>query len=115
VPDQSPGKITERLHDLARKLREAPPLGREAQRALAELIDELGNAAGGVELPPTEVTHLAESTAHLVDALNRPHEPGGLTAARARLEKAILGTEARAPVVAGVARRVLDALANLGI
>jgi len=61
------------------------------------------------------VTHLAETTAHFVQALHRRHEPGGLSGARDRLEQAIVGAEARAPVVAGVARRVLDALSNWGI
>jgi hypothetical protein len=115
VPDEPAARITEELHDLARTLREAPPLGPEAQRALAELIDELGNAVGSREVPPAEVAHLAESTAHFVQALHRRQEPGGLAAARDRLEKAVLSAESRAPVAAGVARRVLDALANWGI
>jgi hypothetical protein len=115
VPDQPPARVTEGLHELARALREAPPLGPEAQRALAELIDELGNAVGGAEVPPAEVSHLAETTAHFVQALHRRQEPGGLAAARDRLEQAILRAESRAPVIAGVARRVLDALVNLGI
>jgi hypothetical protein len=115
VPDQPPARINDGLHDLAKALREAPPLGPDAQRALAELIDELGNAVGGTPVPPEEVTHLAESTAHFVQALHRRHEPGRLAAARDRLEQAVLAAEARAPVTAGVARRVLDALSNWGI
>jgi hypothetical protein len=115
VADQPPARITDGLHELARALREAPPLGPDAQHALAALIDELGNAVGGTEVPPAEVTHLAESTAHFVQALHRQHEPGGLAAARDRLEQAVLRAEARAPVVAGLAQRALDALANLGI
>jgi hypothetical protein len=82
---------------------------------LADLIDELGNAAGSAEMPPAEVSHLAESTTQFIQALHRRHEPGRLTAARNRLEQAVLQAESRAPVAAGVARRVLDALANLGI
>jgi hypothetical protein len=115
VPDQPPERITDGLHNLARALRESPPLGPEGQRALAELIDELGKAVGGGTVPPAEVTHLAEMTSHFVHALHRKHEPGGLAAARGRLEQAVLSAEATAPVTAGVARRVLDALSNLGI
>jgi hypothetical protein len=115
VPDQPPARITDGLHDLARALREAPPLGPEAQQALAALIDELGNAVGGTEVPPADVNHLAETTAHFVQALHRRHESGGLAAARDRLEQAVLRVESRAPVVAGLARRALDAIANLGI
>jgi hypothetical protein len=115
VADQPPARITDGLHDLARALREAPPLGPDAQQALAELIDELGNAVGGTAVLPAEVTHLAEATAQFVQALHRRNEPSGLAGARDRLEGAILRTEAQAPVIAGVARRVLDALTGFGI
>ena len=40
---------------------------------------------------------------------------GVLAAARHRLEEAVVAAEARAPTVAGVARRLLDALSSLGI
>lgn len=115
MPDQPREHITSGLHDLARALREAPSLGPEAQKALAALIDELGNAVGGRDVPPEEVTHLAEMTSHFVQALHRKHEPGGLATARDRLEQAVLRAESTAPVTAGVARRLLDALSNLGI
>jgi hypothetical protein len=115
VSDQPSVRVTEALHGLARVLRESPPPGPEAQRLLANLIDELGNAVGSAEMPAVEVAHLADSTAQFVHALHRRHEPGRLAAARDRLEQSVLQAEARAPVAAGVARRVLDALANLGI
>ncbi len=115
MADQPPARITDGLHDLARALREAPTLGSDAQRALAELIDELGNAAGNTEVPPAEVTHLTQTTASFLQAIKHRHEPAGLAAARDGLEQAVLRAEARAPVVAGLARRLLDALANWGI
>ncbi len=115
MAEQPPIRVTETLHDLARVLRESPPPGPEAQRALADLIDELGNAVGTTEVPSAEVTHLAESTAQFLQALHRRHDPGRFANARDRLEQAVLQAEARAPVAAGVARRVLDALANFGI
>jgi hypothetical protein len=115
VADQPPDRITTGLHDLARALREAPPLSPDGQRALAELIDELGNAVGGKDVPPAEVTHLAQTTAQFVQALHRRQEPGVLASARDSLERAILRAESHAPVAAGVARRALDALANFGI
>ncbi len=115
MADQPPPRVAADLHDLARTLRDAPPLGPDAQRALAELIDELGNAVGTTGVPPAEVRHLAETTAHFVRALHAGNEPGGLASARDRLEQAVLLAESRAPVAAGVARRVLDALANFGI
>jgi hypothetical protein len=115
VPEQPSAGVKESLHDLANKLRQAPPLGPDAQRILAELIDELGNTVVATQVPSTEVVHLAETTTHLLQALQRRHEPGRLAAARDRLETAILRAEATAPVMAGFARRLLDALANLGI
>jgi hypothetical protein len=115
VPDQSPARIADGLHDLARALREGPQLGPEAQNALAELIDELGAAVSTNAAPPAEVVHVAETTALLVKALKQRHETTGLATARDRFEGAVIRAEATAPVTAGVARRVLDALANLGI
>jgi hypothetical protein len=117
VPEQppaGPSAVSAGLHRIAQALREGPPLGPEAQRALAALIDELGNALPAAEPPTPEMEHLAGTTAEFVHALHR-RETGRLAAARDRLEQAILGIEAQAPLTAGVARRVLDALANLGI
>jgi hypothetical protein len=118
VPEQppvGPSAVSAGLHHIAAALREGPPLGPEAQRALAALIDELGNALPAAEPATPELEHLAGTTADFVRALHQRHEPGRLAAARDRLERAILGAEAQAPLTAGVARRVLDALANLGI
>jgi hypothetical protein len=103
------------LQALAKVLRESRPLGPEAQQALAELFEELGNTLGPDAVPPAQVTHLAESTAHLIHALDQKHDEGVLAAARHRLEQAIVGAETHAPFVAGLARRLLDALANVGI
>lgn len=103
------------FQDLARQLRGAHHLGPEAQQALAELVEELGQAFPAGEGPPAEMTHLAESTAHVVEALRQQDETGLLGAARERLERATVAAETRAPVAAGVARRLVDALANLGI
>jgi hypothetical protein len=102
------------LQAVARLLREPHPLSAEAQEALAGYIDELSALLAAPEAPPEAVRHLAESTVHLVEAVHHRDE-GLVTAARGRLEQAILGAEAQAPVAAGVARRVLDALANIGI
>jgi hypothetical protein len=47
--------------------------------------------------------------------MHRRDAPGSLAAARDRLEAALLATESTAPLTAGLARRLLDALANIGI
>jgi hypothetical protein len=112
-----PSGIRGSLHAIAQVLREVHPLSREAQQALAGLIDDLGNslALAVAPVPPEELTRLAASTAHLVRLVHRRAEPGLLASARDRLEQAILSAEAQAPLSSGLARRFLDALANIGI
>jgi hypothetical protein len=110
VPD-----VQARLQDVARLLRQTSSLDLESQNALAELVDELSKALQAARVPPTEVTHLAESTAHLAEALHHQHGRGLLGGARDRLERALTNAEVKAPVAVGLARRLLDALANLGI
>jgi hypothetical protein len=119
MPDTTPepsvnSAVQASLQAVARLLREPHPLSAEAQDALAGYIDELSALLANPQAPPEAVRHLADSTAHLVEAVHHRDE-GLITLARARLQQAILGAEAQAPVAAGVARRVLEALANIGI
>ncbi len=115
VPPSMSATIQSSLHAIAEVLREPHPLSAEAQEALAGLMDELSHVLAAPEPPPQTVAHLAESTARLVQAVHRREDAGLLAAARNRVEQAILGAEAHAPLAAGIARRVLDALANIGI
>jgi hypothetical protein len=110
-----PPAVQASLHAVAQALRDPHPLDPEARAALAALVDELGNLLANPQVPDEAVRHLADSTAHLVQAVRRRADEGLLAAARGRLEQAILGVEAQAPLAAGVARRLLDALANIGI
>jgi hypothetical protein len=110
-----PPEVQASLLTISSLLREAHHLGPEAQQTLAELIGELGHALGSSQASPEELAHLTDSTAKLVEAVHHQHDEGVLAAARDRLEEAVIGAEARAPVVAGVARRLLEALSNLGI
>jgi hypothetical protein len=107
--------IQERLHDVARILRQTGSIDADSKRALAELVDELSKALATAHVAPAEVTHLAESTAQLAESLHHQHESGLLGTARDRLQAAVNGAETRAPLIVGLARRLLDALANLGI
>jgi hypothetical protein len=109
-----PPRIKDTLLAIAQVLREVHPLTLEAQQALA---GELGHslALAVVPVPPEELTHLAESTAQMVQLVHRRASPGLLASARDRLEQAILSAEAQSPLSAGLARRLLDALANIGI
>jgi hypothetical protein len=107
--------LGERLHEIARLLREADHLGPETKQAVAELADELANTLRSAAPSAAEAAHLADSAAHLIEALHRKEDKGVLASARDRLEQAILGAEAQTPFLAGIARRLLDALASLGI
>jgi hypothetical protein len=112
TPAPSAARAT--LHALAELLRDPRPLTPAIRTALADLLDEFGGTLAPESVPPAEVQHLAESTAHLARALHRK-DPGYLAAARDRLEQAVLAAEATAPTAAALARRLLDALANIGI
>ena len=103
------------LHALAQKLRDAEDLGPEAQQAIADLLDELARAIPSSGVAPAETAHLAEGAAHLAMALHERHEPGALAAALERFEAAINRAEAKAPMASGIARRLIETLANLGI
>ena len=115
MSEPQPSDSVAKFHAVAQLLREAHHLGPEAQRELADLLDELGAALASDAVPPAEKAHLADSAAHLVRALHQQHDEGLWGRARHRLEQAIVAAEAQAPVAAGVARRLVDALANLGI
>ena len=64
------------------------------------------------EVPAPELTHVADSAAQLAQALHQRHDTRRL---RERLEEVALRAEAEAPVTAGIVRRLLDTLGNLGI
>jgi hypothetical protein len=112
MAEQSPGV---NLHELAEKLREADHLGPEAQGAVADLLDELARALPPADVAPVEAAHLAETATHLAEALHQRHEFGVLTGALERFKKSVARAEARAPRATGIARRLIEALANLGI
>lgn len=121
MPEQSPpgapaaAGVQASLHTIAEILRDPRPLNHEVRGVLADLVDELGRVLGTAAVPPAEVAHLAESTAQLARAVHRREAPGLLAAARNRLEAAILAAESKAPLTAGLARRLLDTLADIGI
>jgi len=108
-------EVQARLHEVARMLQQSGSLDPEARQVLAELVDELGGALRASNAPPAEVAHLAESAAHLAESLHYQRERGILASAQDRLNAAVLQAEANAPVAAGLARRLLDALGNIGI
>jgi hypothetical protein len=115
---EQPGKLSpeaarERLEQLAGLLRQAPHLEPQAQRDLANLLDELARSLATA--PTGETAHLAESAAHMAHAVHEQHHPSGISNARRRLEESAARAEAEAPLATGIVRRLLAALADLGI
>jgi hypothetical protein len=88
--------------------------GHYAQQLLAELVDELGDALDSAKVPSTELAHLAECAAHLVQTAHR-REDKRLAGARDGLEKALIGVEMEFPRLADIGRKLADALASVGI
>jgi len=115
MPEQLPSGVQASLHTIAEILRDPRPLSHEVRDVLADLVDELGRMLTQATVPPAEVAHLAETTALLARAVHRQEAPGLLATARDRVEAAMLAAQSQSPLMAGLARRLLDALANIGI
>ena len=107
--------VRAQMHNISELLRHTDRLEPEAQTLLADLIEELGKSLEATAVPSAEVARLTECAAQLVQAVHHTHEPGLLEAARNRLNRAVLAAESEAPVLAGLARRLAEMLANLGI
>lgn len=116
-PTSPSPETTERVRadllKLVPRLREAHHIGPEAQEALADLVEELVRLLDPAA-PSSQAEHLAETSAHLLQAVRQQHV-GLLASAKDRLEEAAARAEAEAPVATGLARRLVDALAGLGI
>jgi hypothetical protein len=106
--------VRTQLKEIVPLLRSSRHIEPEVQEALADLVDELIRVMDP-NAPAVEAAHLAESSTHLVEALHRKHHAGLIAAAKERLESAATRAEAEAPVATGLARRLIDTLANLGI
>jgi predicted AlkP superfamily phosphohydrolase/phosphomutase len=117
IPPTPPAvaQVRTHLHTIARLLREVHHLSPEAQARLAELVDELGQALESDTVPSAELAHLTECAAQLVSATQRGEDEGLLNKTRERLDRAALAVETEAPLLAGLARRLAEALTNLGI
>jgi hypothetical protein len=102
------------LGELARLLREVDHLEPEVRNELADVIDELEAALRG-ELSAEEAERVRGDVRHVVEAIRRQHDENPVEAARERFEETVGRTAAEAPVASGVARRLIDLLADLGI
>jgi hypothetical protein len=112
---QQPSSVQHTLQELARRLRDADHLEPEAQQSLADLVTELSQTLHPEALSSAETAHLADSAAQLARALEQGRDPSVVRGLKHRLEAAVVAAEARAPVVVGVVRRLIDALASIGI
>ncbi len=115
-PTPPPDRMTveSNLHDLAQLLRRAEHLEPKVQLALAEIVEELGQALHSSPVPTQELIPLAQSTTELIEALHQKHQTVFSTA-REKLKHSILQVENRAPFVAQLAGRLLDTLGSSGI
>lgn len=108
-------EIQARLQAVADLLRQPGSIDPAAKAALAALVDELSKTLQTGAVPTVEVAHLAESTALLAESLHHHREHGLLEGIRDRLDLAVINAEAHAPIAVGLARRLMDALANIGV
>jgi hypothetical protein len=113
--NRSASVVRSRLQDAAGMVRNSDSLDPEVRQSLSELLDELGHTLETTEVPPAEIQRLAEGAAHLAESLHQRHDHGILRNARDRLDGLLLQAETRAPTAVGLARRVIDGLADLGI
>ncbi len=104
-----------RLEEVAALLRQPGALDHETKEALADLVTELSQAIKTSGVPGPALVDLAHNTAGLAESLHQETNPGLLGGARNRLADAVLEIDVHHPVMAGVLRRLLDALANIGI
>src|SRR5437870_13581590 len=89
-----------KLQSIAQLLRQADHLSPEAQKALAEIVEELGKALHSATVSWEETKSRADSTAHRVRAEHQKHNQGPLAAARERTKQAITRVQYQAPFAA---------------
>jgi hypothetical protein len=113
-PVSAASAVQAHLRTIAHILHEVRHLGPETQQLLAEFVEELGDSLGSAAVPSTQLAHLTECAAHLVQAAHGQEEKG-LAAARGKLERALIGAEMEFPRLVDIGRRLADTLADLGI
>jgi hypothetical protein len=115
LPTPPSQAIHAHLQAISELLRQPNQLDASAQAALANLVDELDNILKQDNIPNEDAVQLAATAAHFAEAVRRGEKPGVLKAARDQLEKAAIATETKAPLIAGLATRIVEVLADFGI
>jgi Domain of unknown function (DUF4404) len=111
----STAAVQDQLRAVAKILHEAGRLNPKAKELLAELVEELGRSLDAGAVPTQDLAHLTECAGQLVQVAKQTEETGALRAARNRLDNAIIRIDAEFPTIAGIARRLTETLADLGI
>lgn len=114
-PAASAESVHAHLQAIAELLRRPHRLDAQAQAALADLMEEIDQALKHGTLPAEEAGHLAATAAQFAEAVHRGDQAGPLENARDRMLEAAVAAEEKAPLVAGVVRRLMEALSNIGI
>lgn len=112
---QSWRELQDHLVEVADGLRDVEHIDPQARRELADLLDELSEAIATTKLPAQDVEHLVATTTHVAKSLQHPATHGVVSSAVERLEHAVLSAQSRAPVLAGITRRLIDVLSSIGI
>ena len=112
VPDAATVQVE--LQAVAALLRRTSHLQPGAQQRLAEVVEDFARTLRPETAPSVEMIHLAQDVAQLARSLHR-QETGPLQTAGQRLRQAVARVEAESPFLAEIVRRLLDALANVGI
>jgi len=107
-------QVQRELQEVAGLLRQSRHLLPSLQQEVADLLEELSRAVGTIGVPSAEMLHVARNAALLALHLHQP-EPRKLGSLYERLEEAVVRAEAKSPLVVGIARRLIDAVADLGI
>jgi len=115
APPPTTATVRDQLRAVAKVLHEAGQLSPQAKELLAELVEELSRTLDAGTVPSQELAHLTECAAQLVHVGKQMEGTGPLRAALNRFDNAIFRIDAKFPNVAGIARRLVDALSDLGI
>jgi hypothetical protein len=115
TPPPDVAKVQADLQDVIQRMRTARHLDPSLQQRLADLLEELRKAIQATPEPSAELLHVAQSAAQLAQHLHRQEKHGMLASAKAQLQRTIAHAEVEAPRVTDLARRLIDALANIGI
>src|SRR5262249_24181113 len=102
------------LRELARELRDVEHLQRDARRQLADLVEELDRALHN-EHSPEQARHIDQAASKLLNALRDRRDEPRMRHLGEQFRHTLERAEVQAPVATGVARRLIDLLADLGI